>query len=217
ADEPAELHQRVAGGEALEAHDRRRQAQRRQLLGGEPGVAQVVAVAWDAVAVDGGHDPGDGLDDDRHAHAPQGVLVTLERPPERVGVLGVVLPEPFVDLLRRHRPRRRQQEGRQVEQPFQLRRRHPARGYLAAADTCPTAAAAHAPAADAAAKNGGSSAGPRPMVVTASPSSSSTVAASGPSTTVAPTSSCASDGGSGSSGRTAASPRIVRTWWLTPR
>jgi hypothetical protein len=51
-DEAAQLHQALAGRCALQLDDGRRQAQRGQLLGGQPRVAQVVAVLGDAVAVD---------------------------------------------------------------------------------------------------------------------------------------------------------------------
>src|SRR5918994_1151488 len=89
----------------------------------EAGITQVVAVLGDAVALDRRHDPGHVLHLEWDAHGAQVVLVALERPPEGVVLLGVDA-EAVADLDGRQRARRLEQQGGEVEQPFELRRGH---------------------------------------------------------------------------------------------
>ena len=120
----AELPEAAGTFDAVEANGRRREVQRRELVGLEPGVAEVVLVLRDAVAGLRRVGARDLAEHERDAHLPQVVLVALERAPER-GLLLRVAVHPARDLRGRQRLRCLQERGREVEQPLELlRRRH---------------------------------------------------------------------------------------------
>ena len=103
---------------------------RRQLVGLESGVAQVVVALVDAVAVDRSVLGLDRLDGERDAHLAQVVLVALERPPEGDEIVGVAR-HPLANLLGGERTRGLEQRGGQVQEPLELvhRRRLPTRKW----------------------------------------------------------------------------------------
>src|SRR5205823_13220477 len=89
-----------------------------ELVGQQPRVLEVVLVLRDAVPLDVGMAGVDGLEHEGDAHLSQGVLVTLERPPEGSLVLRIA-GKALVQLVSGEGPLRFEQGGDEVDQPFQ--------------------------------------------------------------------------------------------------
>ena len=84
----------------------------------EAGIAQVVGVLRDPVALDAGVARVERLGHQRDAQLPQRLLVALERPPEGAVVLGVAR-EPEAQLVDGERALGLQQGGDQVDEPLE--------------------------------------------------------------------------------------------------
>ena len=140
---------------AAEQHRAHRDVQRGGLLGGEPEIGKEVLVGRDAVALLAAREH---LDDERHAHRAQRLLVALERPPVRDGLLGIAR-DLTHELVARERPAGVEQAREQVQHPLDA----------VGSRTHGVSRAARVPAAAADWNRIGSAAAGRPIDVTSSP------------------------------------------------
>ena len=115
----AEPPESVGDVEAFEAHGVQRQVERGQLVRIEAGIAEVVAVTVDAVALERRVDARDRLEEQRDAHVAQVFLVALERASEGGLALGVA-GDPRPQLVGGEGPGGLEQGADEVEEPFEL-------------------------------------------------------------------------------------------------